>query len=451
MKVGLIGDVHGNLPALEAVLEALRGAGIEALWNVGDLTGYGPFPNEVIERLRAEGAVSIIGNYDQKVLAFPRKKETWRRTKGASKFLAFRWTYENLSPESRAYLGELPVEKRLKVQGHRILLTHGSPAAIDEALGPETSAKRFKILARLAQSDVVACGHTHRAFTHEAEGVLFVNPGSVGRPEGDDPRASYALLEIGEEGIDVSLRREDYDIERTVRTLRGCGLPDAFGAMLQSGQNLDGVGEPDSAEAEFLPAYPEERAEPALQAVLDLARRCQYEARHTHQVTRLALRLFDELGEWHGLGEEERFWLECGALLHDIGWSKGQKGHHKAAFQIIMKYMDLPFPKRERRIIALIARYHRKAPPHKKHRMYAELERGDRERVRVLAGLLRVADGLDRTHLGLVHDLGCKVSDEKIVIQCQVDGPFNAERWAGMEKGRLLAEVFHRQLAIEPI
>jgi len=94
MKAALIADVHGNLPALDAVLDDARQQGTRALWNLGDAVGYGPFPNQVLDRLRAEGAVSILGNYDRKVLAFPEKRGKWRRSKAPEKFEASRWTWE---------------------------------------------------------------------------------------------------------------------------------------------------------------------------------------------------------------------------------------------------------------------------------------------------------------------------------------------------------------------
>ena len=89
MKVALIGDVHANLPALEAVLAHINEnePDVERIWNVGDFVGYGAFPNEVIERLRNENALSIVGNYDLKVLAFKQKKDKWRKKKQRRKRL----------------------------------------------------------------------------------------------------------------------------------------------------------------------------------------------------------------------------------------------------------------------------------------------------------------------------------------------------------------------------
>jgi len=241
MKVALLGDVHANLPALEAVLADAQQQGAEAVWNLGDFLGYGPFPAEVIDRLRGEEAVSIIGNYDAKVLRFEKKKHKWRHTKHADKYLAFRWAHERLSDENRQYLRSLPQNVRLEVHRLRVLLTHGSPAADDEALGPDTPNQRLEELAELADADVVACGHSHQAFTTHAAGVQFVNPGSVGRPEGGDPRANWALLEIEPEQLTVHHRRTEYDVQRTVQAIRRFGLPDDFARMLLHGRNLNQV------------------------------------------------------------------------------------------------------------------------------------------------------------------------------------------------------------------
>ena len=108
MRVALIGDVHANLPALEAVLEHAESQAVEAIWNVGDFVGYNAFPEEVVQRLRAEGAISVVGNYDLKVLKFPAKDTKWRTKKRPEKYLAFKWAYENLSEQSRAHLAALP-------------------------------------------------------------------------------------------------------------------------------------------------------------------------------------------------------------------------------------------------------------------------------------------------------------------------------------------------------
>ena len=183
--------------------------------------------------------------------------------------------------------------------------------------------------------------------------------------------------------------------------------------------------------------------------IMQLAEICQYEVVHSRQVTRLALRLFDELQSLHHLGENERFWLHAASILHDIGWIEGQKGHHKRALRIIMKTPVLQFDNRERLIVGSIARYHRKALPKEKHSHFAALKISERDIVEKLSAILRVADGLDRTHRNCVHDLSCEVTPEFILIRCAVDNPAEVERQTALKKGRLLRMIFGRDLFIE--
>jgi exopolyphosphatase/pppGpp-phosphohydrolase len=149
------------------------------------------------------------------------------------------------------------------------------------------------------------------------------------------------------------------------------------------------------------------------------------------------------------LGAEERFWLQCGALLHDIGWIEGQRGHHKTALRIILTTPVLTFDTRERFIIGSIARYHRKALPNEKHDHFATLKPRERQIVRVLAGILRVADGLDRTHQNLVKNLSCEVLPKRLVLRCGVRRPAEDERQEALDKGVLLEQVFERKLVVE--
>ncbi len=241
MKIALIGDVHANLPALETVLAHIHRQNVDAIWNIGDWVGYNAFPNQVIDRLRAEGAVSIVGNYDLKVLKFKKKKRKWKRKKRPDKYLAFKWAYKTLSKENRAYLRALPQERRLRVERWRILLTHGSPASNSEGLTAETPETRLHKLAQLAAVDVIICGHSHRPFARQVDDVWFINTGSVGRPDDDDPRAAYALLEIRPDNLQVQHYRLEYDINQAVEALQQNSLPDAFARMLQQGRNLDEV------------------------------------------------------------------------------------------------------------------------------------------------------------------------------------------------------------------
>ena len=446
MKVALLGDVHANLPALEAVLADAERRGAGARWNVGDFVGYGAFPEEVVRRLREHCDVSILGNYDRKVLRFPDKRRKWRRTKAPDKFAAFGWAFERLSAASRAFLASLGGEARLEVAGKTVLLTHGSPASEDEPLTAATPDARLAELAELARADVVVCGHSHRPFRREAAGVLFVGTGSVGRPEGGDPRACYAMLDAVADRLVVTHHRVAYDIERAAAAARAAGLPEAFGEMLRRGESYDGLAAGDGEAPESA-----DHRRRALAAVRALADRCDVERGHTEQVTRLSLRLFDELQGLHGLGPRERFWLRCGAMLHDIGWVDGQRAHHKTALRLILNDRHLPFDQRVRHIVASVARYHRKALPAEKHAHFAVLDAADRRAVCVLAGLLRLADGLDRTHTDTVTDVRCDAPPGRIGVRCVTDGAADAELWAARKKADLLERTLARTITFEMI
>ena len=241
MKIALLGDIHANLPALEATLEHARQQRVDAVWNIGDFVGYGAFPDEVVQLIQAENILSIAGNYDRKTLRFPVKKAKWQASKRPEKFLAFQWAYEHLSEESRRYLASLPDERRLEAAGRQVLLAHGSPASAEEPLTPGTPLKRLQELSRIAQADIVVIGHSHVPFSRLVEQTWFINTGSVGRPDDGDPRAAYALLWLEPESIRVEHFRLEYDIQRAARAIRARGLPEEFAQMVLQGVDLDGV------------------------------------------------------------------------------------------------------------------------------------------------------------------------------------------------------------------
>jgi predicted phosphodiesterase len=238
MKVAFLTDVHGNLPALEAVLAHAQAQGVDQVWNGGDYVGYGPFPEQCVQLLREIEDAAVVGNYDRKVLRVPRKMEKWRRTKHPLKALAFQWAHDHLSEASLDYLARLPRQVRRWVAGVSTLLTHASLDSIKEVLGPSTSPERWRKLEDLSQADVVLSGHCHRPFMRAGSRTQFVNPGSVGRPEDGDPRAAYGLVEFSGGACQVQLQRVSYDVERTVAEIHRLGLPDAFAAVFRRARKL---------------------------------------------------------------------------------------------------------------------------------------------------------------------------------------------------------------------
>jgi len=241
MRVALMGDLHANLPALEAVLDHARQEGAEAIWNLGDSVGYGAFPEEVVQLLRKQDAVSTLGRYDRQVIRFKKRKEKWQRSKGLEEYLALEWAYDQLSKKSLKYLRFLSREIRMKVQGKRVLLTHGSPEAEDSCLTADTPEKQLARLAREAKAELILCGCSHQPFARSVEGVWFINPGSAGLPTDGDPRAAYAILEVSPQESQVFPHRVAYDIERLVVELNGHKLPEAFARMFREARSLDAI------------------------------------------------------------------------------------------------------------------------------------------------------------------------------------------------------------------
>jgi exopolyphosphatase/pppGpp-phosphohydrolase len=175
---------------------------------------------------------------------------------------------------------------------------------------------------------------------------------------------------------------------------------------------------------------------------------CAADRRHAEQVARLALRLFDGTRVLHALAGRARRRLEYAALLHDVGWRDGRKGHHKAALRIILESPVLSFSRRERLMIGLIARYHRKAWPDLRHPHYARLPKPRQSEVAVLAALLRLADGLDRSHRRVATDLAVRVRDDRLILLANAALPPDAEHEAARGKAGLLASLLDRRVVI---
>jgi exopolyphosphatase/guanosine-5'-triphosphate,3'-diphosphate pyrophosphatase len=190
--------------------------------------------------------------------------------------------------------------------------------------------------------------------------------------------------------------------------------------------------------------------DPRRRSVLDLARRCDWHQEHSEQVALLARQIFDGLRPLHALGPKQRELVEYAALLHDIGWHVGASGHHKHSMYLILHGGLKGFAPEEIAIIANIARYHRKSEPTTEHEAFVALSPKARNVVRVGAAILRVADGLDRTHCSVVRNLKVRIDKNKVRVQFDGRGDTELELWAARRKMRLFTDVFGRSLAFEP-
>lgn len=187
-----------------------------------------------------------------------------------------------------------------------------------------------------------------------------------------------------------------------------------------------------------------------MNSVMNLSGSFNLDAEHGAQTAKLALRLFDETEDVHGLGPESRELLQYAAILHDTGMFLSHAQHHRHTYYII-RNAELPgFTENDKEIIANIARYHRKSHPKDKHDAFRELDEQDKEVVMKLAALLRVADGLDRSHSSLVDDISCRIRKKKVT--CYLKPRFKSnpalEVWGAQRKKQLFEAEFGRKLEL---
>jgi exopolyphosphatase / guanosine-5'-triphosphate,3'-diphosphate pyrophosphatase len=186
------------------------------------------------------------------------------------------------------------------------------------------------------------------------------------------------------------------------------------------------------------------------QSAVHLAERCQYEKKHSHQVTRLALSLFLQTQRLHYLGEEEREFLESAALLHEIGLFVSHDSHHRHSYYLIRNAELAGFTENEKAIIANIARYHRKSYPKFKHEGFGLLSPEDQAIVLKLASILRIADGLDRSHASAVDHLNVRITDGQIHITafCNRKHDPSMEQWGAERNQELFEKTFNIKLKV---
>jgi putative phosphoesterase len=219
-------DIHGNLPALDAVLRDIEDVGADAIVVGGD-SASGPFPHATLERLMTLGghAHVIRGNADRELVDdFDRASEgggaveeddIWARRAA--------WTAQQITTEQRDFLAGLPETKTFDVRGiGPVRFCHGSPRSDEEIITAATTDDRLRRILAAVEEDLVVCGHTHMQFDRVVDGTRVVNAGSVGMPYEDVPGAYWALF-----GPEVSLKRTLYDFDEAATRIRSSGFPEA--------------------------------------------------------------------------------------------------------------------------------------------------------------------------------------------------------------------------------
>ncbi|MDQ3914393.1 MAG: metallophosphatase family protein [Actinomycetota bacterium] len=214
-RVAALYDVHGNVAALQAVLDEVRGAGADLVVFGGDLA-WGAFPREAVDLVMEPGlpALYVRGNADRSVARADAEMPEWVGE-------VTRWCHERLGERHRTFLLRQSESVSVDVDGlGAVFFCHGSPRSDEESLTVLTPEERLRdAVARVAER-VVVCGHTHMQFDRTVGGTRVVNAGSVGMPYEGAPGAYWALL-----SQDVSLRRTPYDYEAASAAVAASGCP----------------------------------------------------------------------------------------------------------------------------------------------------------------------------------------------------------------------------------
>jgi exopolyphosphatase/guanosine-5'-triphosphate,3'-diphosphate pyrophosphatase len=192
-------------------------------------------------------------------------------------------------------------------------------------------------------------------------------------------------------------------------------------------------------------------ADPRRRSVFELLRKCDWHESHSTHVANMALQIFDTFKDELQLSEEDRELLEYASYLHDIGYYISHSKHHKHALYIIRHSKLKGFREEEIEIIANVARYHRRSTPKKRHKEYWKLTPATRKRIKKLSGILRVADGLDRSHYQNVQNLEIDVKEKELVFKIKVQSDPQLEIWGAKRKSNLLAEVTGKKIRFEII
>ena len=232
MRIGIFSDVHGNLPALEATLKAIDSAGVEELYCLGDTVGYGPYPNECVDLVRARCDIVLKGNHDSGLVG-----ETPVEDFNQYGLAAIQWSQKIVDEERQAYLKGLPL---MEVK-HNLTVAHSSPLQPGEWL--------YVLTLRSAKENFTAfstelcfIGHTHvpvvigenlTVDSIRKPGRAIINVGSVGQPRDGNPDAAYGIFDT--ESGEYALHRVPYDVQATATAIKKAGLPDYLAKRLFQG------------------------------------------------------------------------------------------------------------------------------------------------------------------------------------------------------------------------
>lgn len=238
MKFAVLGDIHGNIEALEVAYGAALKRGAEKIFHTGDLGGYAPFVNEVVDFLARHGIEGVQGNYDEAVANDREhcgcKYEDSLQADMAH--LSFIWTKNHATEQTREFLRSLPFEIAFRQGGWDVRIFHATPFKNNLYWYEERPEKFFLDMGRRTEGNLLIYGHTHKPYRKDLAGKVFLNTGSVGKPKDGDSRTCVTLVELEPQVVRSELLRLPYDLDGVAAAIIEKGLPEYFAQKLGEGK-----------------------------------------------------------------------------------------------------------------------------------------------------------------------------------------------------------------------
>ena len=240
IQIAIFSDVHGNLPALEVVLNDIRERGITQKFCLGDLVDFAPWGNEVIEKIKENNIPCILGNHDERIafdlpvtaLSKHSEKET------AARFAAIDHSKKHITDKNKSFLAELPFHLKLNYKiGKKhwgIQLVHSGLESNDTYLYEFEEDEIFNEILNASQSDVIVMGHTHISFKKEIGEKWAINTGSVGRSKEENRLASYLVMTLDEENILPEIIQLNYPLDEVATQIEWSDIPNYYAGFLRN-------------------------------------------------------------------------------------------------------------------------------------------------------------------------------------------------------------------------